>query len=262
MSYETVLFSVDEFGVATLTLNRPAFFNSFNEQICLETASCLNEIEQRDDIKALILTGAGKALSAGGDINWLVEADTNLKKNYIVDSAVSMIKQLHEMKIPIICAVNGVAAGAGVSLVLVSDIVIASSKARFAPNFVKMGLVPDTAASYFLVRKLGVSKALELFWKGKILNAEEAQALGIFHQVAPDEQLMVEAHAAAKNLACGPYQTLLMIKDLVKSAVDNDLAAQCAMENYYQLLAWSQPEFIAGINAFIAGKQEKNPELK
>lgn len=258
MSHETVLFAVDEFGVATLTLNRPAFYNSFNHQLCLETTLCLKEIQQRNDIKALILTGTGKALSAGGDINWLVEADTNLKKNYIVDSAVSMIKQLHEMKIPIICAVNGVAAGAGISLVLVSDIVIASNKARFAPNFVNRALVPDTAASYFLVRKVGVSKALDLFWTGRILNAEEAQALGIFHRVVPDEQLMAEAHTVAKSLTCGPYQTLLMIKDLVKSAVNNDFDAQCSMENYYQLLAWSQPEFIAGINAFIAGKQEKS----
>ncbi|NLB53159.1 MAG: enoyl-CoA hydratase/isomerase family protein [Syntrophomonadaceae bacterium] len=261
MNYDNIIFNAADDGIATITFNRPQQYNSFSEKTCSEFINCLSDIDRNQDIKVMIITGSGNAFSAGGDVNWLLTADTTWKKNMILEAAVKIIETLNNIKKPVICAVNGVAAGAGVAVLMASDIVIASTEAKFAPNFIKLGLVPDTGSSYYLVRSVGARKALELFWTGKELSADEAMALGIFNYVVPGDQLMTEANKFARRLIKHNYQSNLMIKELVRTSITNDLSSQCRLENYCQILAWSSQEFIDAMSAFT-GKHQKGLESK
>lgn len=251
MDYQTLLFTQDQKGIAIITLNRPQSLNSFEKMLCLELEQCLAEVSDRKNIKVAIITGTGKAFSAGGDIKWLMESDTVEKKEAILQSAQRLITKLYYMEKPVIAAVNGAAAGAGISLVLASDIAIAAENARFAPNFIKMTLVPDSASSYLLPKTLGIRKALQLFWSGEALSAKEAHELGIFDLVVPAEKLMEEAYALAEKLALGPYLAIKRIKSLIKASVNNDLFSQVALENYYQMLSWSDSEFQNAVAGFF-----------
>ncbi len=259
MDFKNIIYEVKDERFAVITLNRPDKLNSFNNEICGEVAKALEMAQNDDNVRSLVVTGAGKAFSAGGELAALTAADTVLKKREILDNAAMIIEALHAFEKPVIAAVNGVAAGAGTAVLLACDIIIASDKARFAPNFVNIAAVPDSGASWFLPRRVGYHKAAELMLSGSVLDAAEALSLGIFNRVVEDGRLYDEVFALAGALACGPATALARIKKMLKAGLENNLTSQLELEASYQLLAWTDDDFVEGVTAFL---QKRRPKFK
>lgn len=251
MPYKTITYEVKESGVALVTLNRPTSFNAINLDLARDFSRALQEAEEDDRVRVLVITGSGKAFCAGGDLAWLMAADDNLKKRDILDNAATIIGAMDGCAKPLIAAVNGVAAGAGTAVALACDMIIASDRAAFAPNFVHIAAVPDSGASWFLSRVVGYHKAAELMLTGRLLDAAEAGRLGIFNRVVPAENLMAEVLALAEKLAAGPQRAIRYIKRMLKASRENSLAGQLETEASLQLMAWSDSDFQEGVRAFL-----------
>src|SRR5262245_36231981 len=206
MSYETILFDVSG-GIARLTLNRPDRLNSFTVQMHTEVAEALGEVEQRNDIRVLLLTGAGRGFCAGQDLSDHavapggsgVDLGESLENRYN-----PLIRRLMALKKPVICAVNGVAAGAGANIAFAADIVLAAKSARFIQSFSNIGLVPDSGGTWILPRLAGQARALGLALTGEPLTAEKADAWGLIWRCVDDDQLQAEAEKLAERFAVGP----------------------------------------------------------
>lgn len=259
MEYKTIIFEVNEFGVAVIKLNRPDFLNAFNKDMVLECIDALDKVNRDRNIRVLVLTGTKNAFCAGGDINWLMESKETLQKKEIMDLTNQMVLGFEKLKKPIIGAVNGVAAGAGTSLILGCDIVYASEDARFAPNFVHIASVPDAGCTWFLPRKIGYNRACELTLTGKIIDAKEAYELGIFNKLFPADKLEEETMRLAKRLSYGPMDAMQKIKTLLKMSFKNDLRTQLDVEAYYQVMSWCDSDFVEGVNAFF---EKRKPNFK
>jgi 2-(1,2-epoxy-1,2-dihydrophenyl)acetyl-CoA isomerase len=257
MTRTTIAYDVPEQGVARMTLNRPEHFNALNRAVTEEASEILSMFESDEELKVMILTGAGRSFCAGGDLAWLLEADDTLKKRDIVERAGDLISLLDRMEKPLIAAVNGVAAGAGTALALACDMIIASDAARFAPNFVNIGAVPDSGASWYLPRAAGYHKAAELMLTGRLLKAQEALDMGIFNRVVPAEHLEEETLELARKIVKGPRQAIRSIKKMLKMSRFNSLESQLEVEASLQVPAWSNEEFAEGVKAFL----EKRPPL-
>jgi len=251
MSFSTIMFDVPEQGIGRLTLNRPDQYNALNRTLTEEASEVLTEFAAHDELQVMILTGSGKSFSAGGDLAWLLEADDDQKKRDIVDRAGGLISTLDSMEKPLIAAVNGVAAGAGTALALACDMVIASESARFAPNFVNIGAVPDSGASWYLPRAVGYHKAAELMLTGRLLKAEEALEMGIFNRVVPAAALEKETLDLARRMSSGPWEAIRSIKKMLKMSRFNSLESQLDIEATHQVMAWSHSEFAEGVKAFL-----------
>ncbi len=251
MAYKTVGFEIDERGIAKLSLRRPEHFNAFNKQMVRECVEILGEVNRDPRIKVLVITGTGGAFSAGGDISWLIESKHVLQKKEIMDYTTELMLSLDRIKRPIIASVNGVAAGAGTAVILACDIIIASDNAKFAPNFVSIAAVPDSGCSWFLPRKIGYHRACELLFTGRVLSAREAYEMGIFNTLVSPETLEEATDRLAHQLACGPLRALEYIKAMLKMSYKNDLRSQLDIEAYYQVMAWSDPDFQEGVQAFF-----------
>lgn len=259
MSFTNILYEIKEGKIGLITLNRPEKMNSFNNEVCRELAQALKMAEKDDAVRVLVLTGAGKAFSAGGELAALTAADTVFKKREILDNAAMIVEAVDRFEKPLIAAVNGVAAGAGTAIALACDIIIASDKARFAPNFVNIAALPDSGASWFLPRKVGYHKAAELMLSGAVLDAGQAYSLGIFNRVVEDERLYDEVFTLAQSLARGPSRAIAKIKKMLKMSFGNSLASQLELEASYQLLAWEDEDFKEGVAAFL---QKRKPVFK
>jgi 2-(1,2-epoxy-1,2-dihydrophenyl)acetyl-CoA isomerase len=238
-----------------MTLNRPGHYNALNRAVTEEASEILSMFESDEELRVMVLTGAGRSFCAGGDLAWLLAAEDTLKKRDIVERAGELISHLDRMEKPVIAAVNGVAAGAGTALALACDMIIASESARFAPNFVNIGAVPDSGASWYLPRAAGYHKAAELMFTGRLLNAQEAFDMGLFNRVVPAELLEQETLELARKIVKGPRQAIRSIKKMLKMSRFNSLESQLEVEASLQVLAWSNEEFAEGVKAFL----EKRP---
>lgn len=259
MELTTLKFEIKNGHTALIKLNRPNQFNAISKEMTDEFEQVFKEISNNENIRVIIISGEGKPFSAGGDLAWLMVADDNLKKRDIVERAGNLILTVSRCEIPVIAAVNGVAAGAGTAIAMCCDLIIASDKARFAPNFVNIGAVPDSGASWFLPRMIGYHKAAELMLTGKLLSAQEALDLGIFNQVVPHEKLEETVLALAQKLANGPQLAIKHIKKMLKMSQSNTLESQIELENSLQLIAWSDPDFAEGVTAFM---EKRKPNFK
>ncbi len=259
MNYKTIIFDINEFGVAVIRLNRPDYLNAFNKDMVLECIDALAKVNRDKNIRVLVLTGSKNAFCAGGDINWLKESKEVLQKKEIMDLTNQMVLGFEKLKKPVLAAVNGVAAGAGTSLVLGCDIVYASEDARFAPNFVNIAAIPDAGCTWFLPKKIGYNKACELTLTGKIIDAKEACELGIFNKLFPADKLEEETMGLAKKLSDGPIDAMQRIKTLLKMSYKNELRTQLEVEAYYQITSWCDPDFTEGVNAFF---EKRKPNFK
>lgn len=236
--------------VALLTLHRPDKFNAFNREMALRLQQELDAC-QTSSIRAVIITGSGKAFCAGQDLGEVVNPEGPgmariLKEHY--NPIVTRIRQLNK---PVIAAVNGVAAGAGANLALCADITIAGQSASFIQAFSKIGLVPDTGGSYFLPRLIGWQRATALMMTGEKITATEAAAMGMIWKVVPDTELLQQATTLGQQLATMPTTALGLIKQQLKGSFENTLDEQLQLEDKLQQKAAGTADFKEGVQAFL-----------
>ena len=247
-------------GVATLTLNRPEVFNSFNKEMAFLLQDELDACEKDDAVRAIVLTGNGKAFCAGQDIGEITNPDLNPGFKKILDDHYNpIVKRIRTIEKPIVCGVNGVAAGAGANIALACDVVIASDKASFIQAFSKIGLIPDSAGTFFLPRLIGFGKASAIMMLGDKISAEKAEQMGMIYSVVSDENLQEEVSAKAMTLANMPTKALGLTKRLLNESMTNDLEAQLRLESKLQIESASTEDYAEGVAAFV---EKRKPVFK
>jgi 2-(1,2-epoxy-1,2-dihydrophenyl)acetyl-CoA isomerase len=259
MSEPTIRLELTE-GVATITLNRPDKLNAINEVMQAELAGALDRLEADATIRALLLTGAGRAFSAGQDLTDRVmgEGDAPPDLGDTLDRLHNpLIRRLRRLERPIVCAVNGVAAGAGANLALACDLVLAARSANFIQAFCRLGLVPDAGGTYVLPRLIGAARAMGLALLGEPLTAEQAAAWGLIWRVVDDEQLMPEASALARRLATQPTKGLGLTKRALNASAANTLGEQLDLERDLQREAGRTRDYREGVRAFLEKRSPK-----
>ncbi len=250
---EQLLHSIDR-GVLTLTLNRPHVLNAITPALLDELTGALRDGASNRDVRAVIITGAGRGFCSGQDLRAAVGEGAIDVGAVLRDHYAPAIRAIRSMDQPVIAAVNGVAAGAGFSLALACDLRIAAQSATFVQAFVRIGLIPDLASTYFLPRLIGPARAAELMMLGETVEAGRALQLGIVSQVVPDADLPAVASALAGRLASGP-RSIALIKRALDVSAANDLEAQLAVEERLQTEATTTADFVEGVTAFL----EKRP---
>ena len=254
MRFETILFDT-EGGVARITLNRPDRLNSFNTVMHGELASALDEAAGRDDLRAVLLTGAGRGFCAGqdlGDRNVApgeapVDLGDSVERYYA-----PLIRRLSTLAKPIVCAVNGVAAGAGANIALACDIVIAARSARFIQSFANIGLIPDSGGTWILPRLVGQARALGLALTGEPLPAETAAQWGLIWKCVDDDALAAEAGALAERFARGPTRGYAETRRLIRGAWTQSLDAELLIERDAMRELGMSEDYREGTSAFLA----------
>jgi 2-(1,2-epoxy-1,2-dihydrophenyl)acetyl-CoA isomerase len=252
MSYETILFSVDG-GIARLTLNRPDKLNSFNTQMHGEVRDALRRLPG-SDARVLVLTGAGRGFCAGQDLgdravapgSQGIDLGESIEQHYK-----PLVLALHTLPMPVIAAVNGVAAGAGANIALACDLVIAASSASFVQAFAKLGLLPDSGGTWTLPRLVGNARALGLTLLGNKLAAEQAEAWGMIWQCVPDAELGATVDALAKALAAAPTRGLAATKAAIRGSWQHSMAEQLDIERDVQRELGRSIDYAEGVAAFL-----------
>ncbi|WP_373088978.1 2-(1,2-epoxy-1,2-dihydrophenyl)acetyl-CoA isomerase PaaG [Sneathiella sp.] len=255
MAYTTIDFVVEN-GVAKIILNRPEKLNSFSDEMHREIRDIM-PILKKDDVRCILITGAGRAFGAGADLSadsmsadGEFDAGETLQKDY--NPLITFIRNLDK---PVICAVNGIAAGASMSLALAADIVLAAKSASFLQAFCHIGLVPDAGSTFFLPRLAGMGKAMGLAMLGDKIPAEEAERMGLIWKVYPDEELMPAAESLAARMAAGPTKGYGLIKKAMNASLENNLQEQLDIERDLQREAGRTEDFAEGVSAFF-GKRK------
>lgn len=254
MAYENILFTVED-GVAVLTLNRPDKLNSFTEAMHLEVRAALDALAADKSVRVLLLTGAGRGFCAGQDLGDRAVAPGGAK----VDLGASverfyapLVLSLRNLPMPVICAVNGVAAGAGANLALACDIVLAAESASFIEAFCKLGLIPDTGGTWHLPRLIGHARATGLAMLGEKLSAAKAEQWGLIWKCLPDAELMEQAMAMARHFASAPTKGLAFTKRALQASWGNDLASQLTLEGEMMRELGYSHDYQEGVAAFLA----------
>ena len=247
-------------NIAFVTLNRADVFNSFNREMALSLQTILDQCEADDSVRAIVLTGAGKAFCAGQDLKEVTSAELNPGFKAILDEHYNpIISRLRSIEKPIIAAVNGVAAGAGANIALACDIVVANENAAFIQAFSKIGLVPDSAGTFFLPRLIGMQKATALMMLGDKVGAKEAVELGMIYKSFPAEQFEEEVNKLAETMANMPTLALGLTKRLLNKSLTNSLEEQLAMESKLQIQAAESHDYNEGVTAFV---EKRKPEFR
>jgi len=242
-------------GIAKLTLNRPDKLNAITQDMFDGMEQVVGEVRNNDDVKVLVITGAGRGFCSGADVVARLAArvagEGPKKTRKAMVAPVGYIASiLHRLDKPIIGAINGVAAGAGLSYALLCDIRIASDQARFGAVWVRRGLIPDVGATYLLPRIIGMDKALELAFTGDLIGAREAERIGLVTKVVPHDDLMKVTDELALKVASGPSVAIELMKRGMYRALDNDLDTQLDFESYAQNLCFGTDDFKEGVAAF------------
>lgn len=256
MEYKYLIYLKQE-GVSTITLNRPQVYNAINNSLADELLQAFQLAEADEEVRVIVLTGEGKAFCTGHDLKAPENTPSNPASKAIYRNYFSLIPKMRMLPKPIICRLNGVAAGAGCSLALACDMIIAQEEAELIQIFINIGLVPDAGATYFLTHLVSRTKAFELMSKGTRLNAREAQALGIINQVVPPESLDLAVKQQTDYYAHAPTQSIGMIKKMLNQAYQSDLMQVMEMEATYQDLAGKTKDHQEGVLAFIQKRPPK-----
>jgi 2-(1,2-epoxy-1,2-dihydrophenyl)acetyl-CoA isomerase len=254
MTFEHILFSVDA-GIARLTLNRPDRLNSFNDAMHAEVRDALGKVRGDASVRVLLLTGAGRGFCAGQDLSdravaasdLPVDLGASIERNYR-----PLVLGLRALPVPVICAVNGVAAGAGANLAFACDIVIAARSASFIEAFAKLGLVPDTGGTYFLPRLIGTARAMGMALLGEKISAEQAATWGLIWQCVDDAELAAAAGRLATHFASAPTRGIARTKQAIYSSAGNSLDAQLDLERDFVRELGSSDDYREGVAAFMA----------
>ncbi len=259
---DSILLTIDA-HVATITLNRPDKLNSFNAIMHQALSEALDTVENPTNaVRALLITGAGRGFCAGQDLsdrNVAEDADTPDLGASLDTYYNPLILRLQNLPMPVVCAVNGVAAGAGANIALACDLILAARSASFVQAFCKLGLVPDSGGTWFLPRAVGTQRAMGLSLLGDKLSAEQAMQWGLIWQVIDDEKLYEEAKALVLHLAEQPTAGLARIKRAIYAAADNTLKEQLNLERDLQREAGKSEDYREGVSAFI---DKRRPNFK
>lgn len=262
MRYETILLDIAD-GVATITLNRPDKLNSFNDQMHAEIRDALTKAQADKAVRCVILTGAGRGFCAGQDLSDRQMGNDDGAKIDLGDTIERLynplVRTITGLEMPVICAVNGIAAGAGANVALSCDIVLAARSAAFLEPFCKLGLVPDAGGTWSLTHRVGVARAKGLALLGDKLPAEKAEQWGLIWKCVDDDALMDEAKTIAAQLAAGPTVGYGFIKQAIHAAVDNDLDTQLDLERDLQRQAGRTADYREGVSAFL---EKRKPVFK
>lgn len=246
--------------IAYLTLNRPEVFNSFNREMALLLQSHLDACEKDPEVRAIVITGNGKAFCAGQDLKEVTSPELNPGFKKILEEHYNpIIERIRKIEKPIIAAVNGVAAGAGANIALACDVVIASDNASFIQAFSKIGLVPDSAGTFFLPRLIGFQKASALMMLGDKVSAEEAEKMGMIYKVVSSENFMEEVNTIASTMANMPTKALGLTKRLLNNALNNTIEQQLDLESKLQIEAAQSDDYAEGVDAFV---NKRKPNFK
>jgi 2-(1,2-epoxy-1,2-dihydrophenyl)acetyl-CoA isomerase len=245
-------------GVATITLNRPEKLNAFAGSMREELFRLLLQISSRNDIGAVIITGAGRGFCAGGDVEYMHELQSRSDGESfqrLLEAGANIVTAIRELPQFVIAAVNGVAAGAGCNLALACDYRIASSKASFGETFVRIGLHPDWGGTWFLPRLVGASRALEMCLTGRMVSASEALEIGLADRVVEVDALMVEATSLARSVSSGPQEVIRDIKKALGRSWDNSLSEQLVLESDHQSDAFRSDDARKRIAEFVQARR-------
>jgi len=258
MGYETLQLEMRG-PVGLLTLNRPDRLNALTVQVANDFKAAVAEAME-SGARAIVITGAGRAFSAGGDLREMQEiAKKDGRVEAFFDEPLRVLNQaillIRETPVPFIAAVNGVASGGGCNLALACDLVIAAESAKFNQAFIKIGLTPDCGGTFMLPRLVGWKKATELLFTGDLVDAQSAAEMGMINSVTPDQELMSRAMAMAEKLAQAPTAAIAEIKKLLDASAANDLRSQLDLEHKTQIESGKTKDFVEGVSAFL----EKRP---
>jgi len=259
MNYETILYNAQN-GIATITLNRPEVFNACNEQLTSELYAALNAAASDELVRCVVLTGAGRAFCSGQDLKEAPEPGSqrdlrdSLHRRYN-----PIIRLMRQMPKPIIAGINGVAAGAGLSLALAADLRIMSTDARLVEAFIAIALIPDSGATFFYPRMLGYAKAFEFATLNKPISADEAYRLGLVNMLASPRAFPHALASIARKYAEGPTQTYAYVKMLLQRGLVATLDEMLELEEEYQQRAGNSEDYREGVEAF---RQKRQPNFK
>jgi 2-(1,2-epoxy-1,2-dihydrophenyl)acetyl-CoA isomerase len=254
MSDQILLAEAD--GVATLVLNRPEKLNAFDDAMRGQFLAAVETVAAQSGIRALVITGAGRAFCAGGDIAYMVRlkregATYEGGLGTLVSAGTTAISRIASLPFPTIACVNGPAAGGGCNLALACDLRIASERSSFGQSFVKIGMHTDWGGSYFLPRLVGLSKALELCWLGDMVEAAEALRIGLVNRVVPHQRLDEETRALAVRLATAPQTSVRAAKRNLRASMQRTLGECLDAEYEAQGACWASPDSDEGVRAFV-----------
>lgn len=256
--YETLLYTTNN-GIATITLNRPEIFNACNTKLTFELQDAFKQVAKDAAVRVVVLTGAGKAFCSGQDLNEAAALGNRSLAESLHQRYNPVIRAMRNLPKPIICALNGVAAGAGCSLALACDVIVAASEASLTEAFINIGLVLDSGSSFFLPRMVGSLKAFELSTLGNKIKAEEARQFGLVNQVVPYENLNETVLALAARYAAAPTKAIGLIKKMLNKSFSATLDEMLEYEAYCQEIAGKSADFKEGVQAF---QEKRKPDFK
>lgn len=245
--------------VLKITLNRPDKFNSFNREMALQLQDALDKANTDKNIRAVLLTGEGKAFCAGQDLAEAIDGSGPGIKKIVEEHYNPIVKKIRVIEKPVVCAVNGVAAGAGANIALCCDIVIAGESASFIQAFSKIGLIPDSGGTFFLPRLIGFQRASALMMLGDKVSAKDALQMGMLYKVVADADLPTSALETATALSNMPTKGIGFTKRLLNESMFNTFEKQIEREGQVQVDAASTYDYKEGVNAFL---EKRKPEFK
>ena len=246
----SILFEIKN-SVAIITLNRPEKFNAFNREMALLLQKILDDCAAEKCVRAIYLTGSGKGFSAGQDLSELNGIDSPGFEVILSEHYNPIVSRIRAIEKPVVCAVNGVAAGAGANIALCCDIVVATASASFIQAFNKIGLIPDSGGTFTLPRLIGYQKASAIMMLGDKISAAEAERMGMIYKVFDDETFLEESLKIARNLSKMPTKGLALTKMALNASPNNSFAVQLDVENELQYKASQTADFKEGTSAFL-----------
>ncbi len=255
---DTMLLATDAHGVATLTMNRPDKLNAFDLPMIERWNELLNEACADPAVKVIVLTGAGRAFCAGGDVGSFLDFrrwDSLARKDYLWKHVHRIVLTLERADKPVIAAINGLARGAGMDMAIMCDLRIMAESATLAESYIGMGLIAGDAGTYFLPRIVGTARALELFWTGRTVDAHEAERIGLANRVVPDDRFAAVVTETARSIAAQPQEAVRVFKRAVYQSFHMPLAAHLDMVSSHMAVVIDTPEHKARVDAFLERKR-------
>ena len=238
-------------GVGKITLNRAEKYHSFVREMALQLQDVLDICKEDENVRVILITAEGKAFCAGQDLGEATDPNGPELTQIVQEHYNPIIRKIRYIEKPVVAAVNGVAAGAGASIAICCDIVVATESASFIQAFSKIGLIPDSAGTFFLPRLVGMQKATALMMTAESVSSKDAEEMGMIYKVFPDDKFVEESWKLVSKLAKMPTKGLGLTKQLLNASYSNNLEQQLEMEDKYQTIAGNSSDFKEGVNAFL-----------